>query len=454
MRKKRVKRKRKVVITTAVATAVVVLLSTYIYTIQRVYKSAIYPGVYVEGIDLGKKNLKEAENLLKKKYQQPVIDRKVLIHAGNKDYTLDYKNLDINYNIQEALEEAYSYGKNGSIFQRYKNIISPSTKKLKLPVVYNEKFIDGFLSSIEREVNKEPVNAGVAVSKGIIKLTSEADGARLNKEALRQAVVEQLDTGTLTGNLEIEAPVEVIKPRVSKEKIASINARISSFSTSFAGSIANRVNNIQLAVKSINGLILMPGEVFSFNQTVGERTVERGYKEAGVIVGDKLESGLGGGICQVSSTLYNAVLRTGLRSTERRNHTLPLGYVGKGLDATVDWGTIDYKFKNTFSYPIYIEGYAQNGSVYFNIYSNKELTKKTYELTSEVYETMQPTMKNTEDPNKPSGMIEIINPGTSGFKVKVYRKTYENNKLMNTELISNDTYQPLNGETVKGTKKR
>jgi vancomycin resistance protein YoaR len=454
MRKKRAKRKRKVVIATVFAAVAVILISTYIYTIQRVYKSAIYPGVYVEGIDLGKKNLKDAEGLLKKKYQQPVIDRKVLIHAGSKEYTLDYKTLDIKYNIQQALQEAFSYGKSGSILQRYRNIISPSTKQLRLPVSYNEKLVDEFLSNIEKELNKEPLNAGVAVSKGIIKITSEADGAKLNKDALKQAVVEQLNTGVLVGNLEIDAPFEVMKPKISKEKISSINARISSFSTSFAGSVANRVNNIQLAVKSINGLILMPGETFSFNQTVGERTAERGYKEAGVIVGDKLESGLGGGICQVSSTLYNAVLRTGLKSVERRNHTLPLGYVAKGLDATVDWGSIDYKFKNTFNYPIYIEGYTQNGSVFFNVYSNKDLTKKTYELSSEVYETIQPTMKNTDDPNKPAGQIEIINPGTPGFKVKVYRKTYENNNLVNTELISNDTYLPLNGETVKGTKKK
>lgn len=454
MRKKRAKRKRKVIITTAVAAAAIILISTYVFTIQRIYKSAIYPGVYVESIDLGKKNLKDAESMLKKKYQQPAIDRKVLIHTGSKDYTLDYNNLDIKYNIPQALQEAYSYGKNGSILNRYKNIISPSTKKIKLSVVYNEKLVDEFLSNIEKEVNKEPLNAGVTVSKGVVKITSEADGAKLNKDALRQAVIEQLNTGVLVGSLEIDAPIEVMKPKISKEKISSINSRISSFSTSFAGSVANRVTNIQLAVKSINGLILMPGETFSFNQTVGERTAERGYKEAGVIVGDRLESGLGGGICQVSSTLYNAVLRTGLKSVERRNHTLPLGYVAKGLDATVDWGSIDYKFKNTFNHPIYIEGYTQNGSVFFNMYSNKELTKKTYELTSEVYETMQPTMKSTDDPNKPAGQIEIISPGTPGFKVKVYRKTYENNNLINSELISNDTYLPLNGETVKGTKKR
>jgi len=113
----------------------------------------------------------------------------------------------------------------------------------------------------------------------------------------------------------------------------------------------------------------MPGETFSFNQVVGERTEQRGYQSGPVIVGNQVESGLGGGICQVSSTLYNTILLGNINATERMHHTMPSSYVPLGMDATVDWGNIDYKFRNNLQSPVYIEAYTSNGNVVFNLYS-------------------------------------------------------------------------------------
>lgn len=197
----------------------------------------------------------------------------------------------------------------------------------------------------------------------------------------------------------------------------------------------------------------MPGETFSFNETVGERTVKRGYRAAGVIIDDKIESGIGGGICQVSSTLYNAMLKANITAKERRPHSLPLTYVGKGLDATVDWGNIDFKFKNTLSTPMYIEGYTKDKKVFFNIYSDKALAKRTYQMATEIYDTIEPTVVYKDDPNIPEGETEVVKKPSKGYKVKVYRKTYENGKLIGTELVSKDFYKPVKGEIIRGTKK-
>ena len=155
----------------------------------------------------------------------------------------------------------------------------------------------------------------------------------------------------------------------------------------------------------------MPGESFSFNNTVGESSTEKGYKMAPVIVGTKVELAFWGGICQVSTTLYNAILRANIPSTERYKHSLPSHYIGLGMDATVAYGLLDYKFKNTNSYPIYIESITQNKNVTFNIYSNSSLNNKKYDIVNEV----------------------------AGKNVSVFKVTYENSKLLSKDLLYTDT---------------
>jgi len=242
-------------------------------------------------------------------------------------------------------------------------------------------------------------------------------------------------------------------PKVTASLLKTVDTKISSYDTNFASSADGRVTNIDLSTKIISGTLLMPGDVFSFNGVVGERTEARGYKTAGVIIGDKLEQGLGGGICQTSSTLYNSILLTGLKSVERIHHTISSGYIPKGQDATVDYGNLDYKFKNTFKYPVYIEGTSSNRTLKFNIYSNSELTNKTYKIKNEVNGVTQPTTQTIEDPTKYVGQNEIVKTGYAGFKVKLSRETYENGKLTNTEVISNDTFKVINGVVKIGTKK-
>ncbi|SQC00302.1 vancomycin b-type resistance protein vanW [Clostridium tetanomorphum] len=156
----------------------------------------------------------------------------------------------------------------------------------------------------------------------------------------------------------------------------------------------------------------------------------------------------------MSSTLYNAILKTNIKATERAHHTLPSSYVPLGRDATVDWGNIDYKFKNTLSYPIYIEGITSGGNVIFNVYSNSQLAIRRYDLATDIYSKIETTTKTINDPNIPVGQEEIVQKPYTGFKVKVSKNTYENDKLINTELISDDFYRPVEGLIKVGTKKK
>lgn len=425
----------------------------YVHATGENWRSIIYPGVYIEDIDVSGKTIEEAKEILQKNYGDILASKEIEIYAGEKTYMLDYSKLEARFNIAQTVEEAFKYGKNENIIKRFRLIKSSERTKFKLAFSYNSKALDELINKIDQELNSNPSNANISVINGVINITPEVNGIKLEKDKLRKTVLEKINGDISKEYVKIDAPVEVTKPEITSEKLSKINGRISYFSTSFAGSAANRISNIELAAKAINGTLLMPGESFSFNETVGERTKERGYKEAGVIVGDKLESGLGGGICQVSSTLYAALLHTEIKAFGRINHTLPLGYISKGLDATVDWGNIDFKFKNTLEVPIYLEGYIKDKNVYFNVYSSQELARKSYELATEVYETVQPTVKYIDDSSRYEGEEVIVKKPAIGYKVKVYRKTYENDSIVNTELISRDYYMPVSGEIIRGTKK-
>lgn len=432
-----------------------IIFTSYAYVGVKHWDNLILPTVKIENEDLTGKTKAEALELMMDKYSSQVVKKKIDIVTEEKKYTLDYSMLDAKYNTNEAIEEAYNYGREMNMFQKYKAIKNPVLKEIKLTFDYNDKIVDEMLTEIAKDTNKKAVDATITmVGSGQFNVTNDVVGRQLQSDVLKKDIKSKIN-GVLSGDaISIAAPVTQIKPKISTTSLKAINTRISTYSTNYASSAEGRAINIGLSTKSINGTLLMPGEVFSFNGTVGQRTEARGYQNAGVIIGDKIEQGLGGGICQVSSTLYNAVLGTGLVSVERTHHTISSGYIPKGQDATVDYGNLDYKFKNTYKYPIYIEGVVSNRNVYFNIYSNATLTNRTYAIMSEILEVTQPKTEIIKDATKYEGESEIVKTGYNGYKVKVTRKTYENGKLIKTEVINNDTFNVINGIVKVGTKKK
>lgn len=426
----------------------------YMSNSTKDYSNVIYPKVAVEDIDLSGKTKNEAVKLLQEKYESEVLKKKIAITGTDKTYTIDYAKLNAKYNIEETVDEAMAYGKNLGLFQKYKLIKTPEQKVYKLKFTYDSKPVKDIVTGMQKEIDKSPVNAKITmISSGKFSVTPEKTGLKLKVDELEKSINDKVN-GDISGDAEVKAPIEVVQASVTADSLSKVNTKISSFSTSFSGSSANRSANIGLATKSINGKLLMPGESFSFNDVVGQRTAAKGYKEAPVIVNNKLDSGLGGGICQVSTTLYNAVMRANISSTERSHHSLPSHYVALGLDATVDYGNLDYKFKNTLSFPIFIEGIISGNSVTFNVYSDRSLSNRTYDLVSETTDTIQPNTKYIDDPNMYEGETKIEQPSSIGYKVKVYKKIYENGKLVGQETVSSETYNKVDGVIRRGTKKK
>ncbi|NMM65287.1 hypothetical protein HBE96_22145 [Clostridium sp. P21] len=443
---------KKVAISIAILVCAVILV-IHQYNTAKAWSNRIYPGVKVENQDLSGKTKEQAKNIIEEKYKSGIIKKKLNIKTSDKNYTLEFSKINPKYDIDGAINQAFNYGKNTNFLKKYALIKFSPAKKYSLKFIYDQKPINELIDSIEKDVNKEPVDATLNTSEGKIKIVLEKKGEKLQKDKLKKELATKIN-GEIEQDVNIKAPMGAVNAKITGDKISNINCKLSEFSTEY-GSISSpeRENNIVLATKSINGKVLMPGDSFSFNDIVGERTAEKGYQAAPVIIGNQVDSGLGGGICQVSTTLYNAVIRANIKSVERTHHTLPSHYVKLGMDATVDYGSLDYKFKNTLKYPIYIEGDSSGGVIRFSIYSNNSLEGIVTDVNSDVYQTVEPNIKYEDDATLPEGKTEVVKPYSTGYKVKVTKTTTQNGKLISKDVIADDYYEPVEGVVKRGIKK-
>lgn len=258
----------------------------------------------------------------------------------------------------------------------------------------------------------------------------------------------------LNSNQTVKIPVTVKNPGVTAESLQAklFNTTLASYSTTYSTSAVGRASNVALAASSINGKVLMPGDTFSYNETIGDTTIENGYKVAPVFENGKTSQGVGGGICQVSSTLYSAVLYADLKVVERRNHSLTVGYVPKGQDATVSYGSLDFKFANNTDYPIKISAVANGGTVTVSIIGTKRDTDRTVKLTHTIVSTTQPTTNETPDPNLPANARKVTSAGKNGYVVDTYKTIFENGQQISSEKITRSTYKMVPTEVLVGTK--
>ena len=217
---------------------------------------------------------------------------------------------------------------------------------------------------------------------------------------------------------------------------------LSTFSTNYATSNRDRTTNLRLAAEKISGTVIMPGETFSYNKVVGKRTVEAGYKEAAIFSNGEVTDGLGGGICQISSTLYDSVLFANLEIVERRNHMFIPSYVDGGWDATVVWGSTDFKFKNNRNYPIKIELTVSNGVARATIYGVK--TDDDYEISLETEFIKSIAYKTVYKSDSDYASGTVIQSGKNGSVIDTYKVYRKNGQVVKREKITRDTYSAQN----------
>ena len=405
-------------------------------------------------------------NIIKDNYEilfTLLFKNKIELNIQLDDEKLDKKIEEINGKLPDALQKSNYYveednliikkGKKGiqinsEEFRKRLNETIKKEENRKIIIPVNEitpEEID--IEKIYNEIKKEAQNA--YISQEPLEVHSHVNGVdfAISLEEAKNILEEQKEEYVIP--LKITIP-EITLNDLGKEAFSQI---LGTFSTTYNTSNQNRITNLKLASEKIDGTIILPGETFSYNKVVGERTIAKGYKEAAVYAGGKVVDGIGGGICQLSSTLYNSVLYANLEITSRSNHRFLTSYVTAGRDATVSWGTIDFCFKNTRSYPIKITSEVKNGVVTTSIYGIKE--EKEYEVVieSKVTEVIPYSTKYVKDSTLKEEEEEIVQYGANGAKSETYKIVKYNGIVVSREQISSDIYSPLERIVKKGTKK-
>ncbi|MGM9965364.1 MAG: VanW family protein [Clostridium sp.] len=341
------------------------------------YEYKVYPEVYIYSEPVGELNEVDLSKVLAEKDAE-IASKTVKVTVNDKEYSSSYAGLDVTTNKDELEDKIMSYGKNKSFKGKLNLINEPKKKTYNMTTTVNEEKIKEFVAQIAEDVKVDPVNASASISGGVVNIVEGQNGYVLDEKALVDSITSQI-TGK-NGGADVVANGALVESEadITANELRTIDTRISSFTTYF--SPGNSGHNIQTGASYFNNTLLMPGEEFSCTDGIGPTTAERGFVSSNTYVGGKVVPGMGGGVCQIATTLYNAELRAGILPTERQNHMMTVGYVGIGLDATLADDLIDLRFVNTYDYPLIITTSSTSGSLTVEIWSNSNATNGyTYE---------------------------------------------------------------------------
>lgn len=305
-------------------------------------------------------------------------------------------------------------------------------KLLDSEVVYNEICVPAQNATYARDED------------GQLIINEHKVGVEVKKEDLKNVISLVNEGKTATCNAVITMP-EKTKEEL-EEKL--FNDTLGTYTTNFSTSSANRAYNVSLASDSINDVVLMPGEEFSYNNTIGNPNAERGYKIAGIYENGKTSEGVGGGICQVSSTLYSAVLYADLEIVERHNHSLTVPYVPNGQDATVSYGVIDFRFKNNTEYPVKVLSTTSNRNLKVSIIGTEYEPERTVKISHQLISTTTPVDEEKVDETLPAGTRKVVSKGKNGCVVDTYKTILENGVQVSSEKITRSTYRMVPNEVL------
>lgn len=406
----------------------------------------IAKNTYVNGVNIGKLTKSQAKQELAKKYKLENVE----FNYNDKSWKVKSKDLNLSTDLDKTVENAYNLNRKSGFFGNLSKTISVNFgKKSNLVVVinYDKNKLKAEMEKIAKEIDVDVKDATLDISGEKVKVIPDSDGLKMDISKS----MENFDNQTKKGNYKNELVVKVTPAKVKKEQLANIDTNLGTYSTTFKTSQINRSINIKLATDSISNVLLMPGETFSFNKHTGKRSKENGYKSAPVIMEGEMEEDYGGGVCQVSSTLYNSVLYAGLEIVNVKNHTIPSSYVPKGRDATVADSGIDFLFKNNLKHPVYIKNYVSGNQIVCNIYGSAE-DKQNITISTKLDGVSQTTMKRVNDPTMPKGKEKVDKSGRNAYSVSTYRTFNDaNGKKIKTEKIANSYYPKKEGIILVGT---
>ncbi len=412
-------------------------------------------GVFIGDIDINGMTSGEVKKAVKD-YIKTYTDKKINLSMDGKTIEVSVGDLGYYWSDTEVVEEAMEYGNIGNAIERYKERkdIDKDNVKFDIDVDIDTDTMKKAINDNCSQFNVAHVNAGITRKGEGFAISASSTGRKIavkkSVEELKDFLLEKWDGQ----NADFDLVVVDDKPVSTEEDCKLVKDVLGTFSTSFStNGNYNRNMNMKNGMEHINGTVVYPGETFSANALLEPWTADNGWYEAGTYVNGKVENSLGGGICQVSTTLYNAVLLSELEVVERHPHSMNVDYVDLAADAALAGTWKDLKFANNTDVPVYIEGvYDDSGKLTFTLYGKETRDPgRSVVYVSETLSTNYPEEVVTNDPSKPAGYRMVTVRGHVGYTAKLWKEVYQNDKLVDRTLVNTSTYQSTPIYVIYGT---
>ncbi len=403
-------------------------------------------GVYAEEVDLSgltKEEAKEAINA----YISGKAEEKITLTIGDEELNVSRESLGVSWNNEEVVDEALALGKSGNLIKRYKALkdLQFDNKVYDLRYTADTELIQTVVTEKCTKYNQKAVNVGLKKTDSGFVVVDGKQGVVVDESGAVKTILAFIEGDYSEENTTVAVPTMISEPIGSAEELAKVKDKLGTFKTSFRTSDSDRSKNVRTGVAHIDGTVLYPGETFSTYEYVNPFTEENGYAMAGSYLNGKVVDSLGGGICQVSSTLYNAVLLSELEIVERSPHSMMVTYVQASADAAIAGTYKDFKFKNNTNAPVYIEGYTTDDKqVVFNIYGEETRPAgRTIKFTNKVLESTPAVTQLVADPAQGIG-YRIVESGHNGCKAELYKEVYVDGVLQSSERVNKSNYKVSN----------
>lgn len=424
-------------------------------TVQAKGDDTVKPGVYAGDIDLSGMTAEQATAAIEAYVENLQVVEITLQAADNNGVQVTAGELGVTWANRELVTEALELGRHGNVIQRYKALkdLEHENKVFEIALGFDIQAINDVLANECAKYDREAVNVSLKRENGEFTIVEGQTGYMLDIETSIDIVNDYLTQEWNHEECSIPLDIAVDEPKGSAEELAVVKDVLGTYTTSYTTSGAARSANVENGCRLINGVTLYPGEEFSTYETVSPFSQANGYYMAGSYLNGKVVDSLGGGICQVSTTLYNAVLQSELEVTERHNHSMIVSYVDPSADAAIaESAGKDFRFKNNLDYPIYIEGYVKNKHVTFNIYG-KEVRDagRSVRYESEVLEVINPPADVIyADASQPIGYI-VSDSAHIGYKAKLWKIVTENGVEVSRTQVNSSNYKMVPRSATVGT---
>ena len=415
----------------------------------------ILKGVSIDKLDVSGMTREEALAALES-YEKNLGGQSIKLGIGDNVIEAKLSDLGVTFDNEDLVDEAIGVGHAGNIVKRYKDQkdLQHSGKTFPLSWQTNEDTVRTYVENNCTKYDKKAQNASLTRENGAFNFVAGTEGLELNVDSAVRTISDYLENSWTSDNTEVlNLETQVTEPEGSAEELANIKDLLGSFTTSFSTSGSNRCKNVSSGASHINGTVLYPGEEFSAYETVSPFTEANGYAMAGSYLNGEVVDSMGGGICQVSTTLYNAVLRAELNVTERSPHSMTVHYVDLSEDAAIAGTYKDFKFVNSTEYPIYIEGYTTSDKkITFNIYGKETRDKnRTISFESQMVSETPAITILQEDAGQGIGYKAVSSKGSSGYVAELYKIVKVNGVETDRIKVNKSTYKGTNRVVTYGT---